>query len=158
MITIIDPVNMSQKDEDHRLTLALPLSDVDSYYDAKLLRDVTTIDEGLLLRLAKSYGSNQTAFQIYRTQVVSMPQLDATEAIRWGKEGPYLAILEDLIETRVLTEKQNSKCLGTTSYRICHQTMETQLEQSLNLATLFSLSAITALTVRETQKILLPTP
>ena len=92
---------------DLRLTLALPPSDGDSYYDAKLLRDVTTIDEGLLLRLAISYGSNQTAFQIYRTQLVSMPQLDATDAIRWGIEGPYLAILESLMETRVLTEKQN---------------------------------------------------
>ena len=152
------PLSMQILQLDLRLTLALPPSDVDSYYDAKLLRDVTTIDEGLLLRLAISYGSNQTAFQIYRTQLVSMPQLDATDAIRWGIEGRYLAILDGLMETRVLTEKQNSKYLVTTSYRICHQTMETQLGQSLCLATLFFLSATTALTVCETEKILLPTP
>ena len=157
LLAIIDAVYKSQKSENHRLTLAIPPSDVHSYYDAKLLRDVTTIDEGLLLSLAIPYASSQTAFQIHRAQVVPMPQPDPTETIRWVTEGPYLAISEDSMETTVLTEEQYSKCLGTT-YRKFHQIMETHLGQSSCLATLYFHSAKTALTVCETEKILLPTP
>ena len=124
LLAVIDAVYKSQKEENHRLTLAIPPSDIPSYYDAKLLRDVTTIEEGLLLNLAIPYASNQTAFQMYRAQVIPMPQVDPTEAIKWVIEGPYPAISEDSIETIVLTEDQYANCLGTSTYRIYHQTME----------------------------------
>ena len=84
-----------------------------------------------------------------------MPQADPTEAIKF--ERSYLAISEDSMETTVLTEEQYANCLGTSTYRICHQTMETHLGQSSCLATLYFHST-TALTVCETEKILLPTP
>ena len=158
LLAIIDAVYKSQKEENHRLTLAIPPSDIHSYYDAKLLRDVTTIEEGLLLNLAIPYASSQTAFQIYRAHVIPMPQGDPTEAIKWVTEGSYLAISEDSMETTVLTEKQYANCLGSSTYRICHQAMETHLGQSSCLATLYFHSIMTALQVCETEKILLPTP
>ena len=158
LLAVIDAVYKSQKEENHRLTLAIPPSDIHSYYDAKLLRDVTTIEEGLLLNLAIPYASSQTAFQMYQAQVIPMPQVDPTEAIKWVTEGPYLAISEDSMETTVLTEDQCVNCLGTSTYRICHQTMETHLGQSSCLATLYFHSTMTALTVCETEKLLLPTP
>ena len=158
LLAVIDAVYKSQKEEHHRLTLAIPPSDIHSYYDAKLLRDVTTIEAGLLLNLAIPYASSQTAFQMYRAQVIPIPQADPTEAIKWVTEGSYLAILEDSMETTVLTEEQYANCLGTSTYRICHQTMETHLGQSSCLATLYFHSTMTALTVCETEKILLPTP
>ena len=86
LLSVIDAVYKSQKEENHRLTLAIPPSDIHSYYDAKLLRDVTTIEEGLLLNLAIPYASSQTAFQIYRAHVIPMPQGDPTEAIKWVTE------------------------------------------------------------------------
>ena len=158
LLAVIDAVYKSQKEENHRLTLAIPPSDIHSYYDAKLLRDVTTIEEGLLLNLAIPYASSQTAFQMYRAQVIAMPQADPTEAIKWVTEGSYLAISEDSMETTVLTEEQYANCLGSSTYRICHQTMETHLGQSSCLATLYFHSTMTALTVCETEKVLLPTP
>ena len=136
LLLVIDAVYKSQKEENHRLTLAIPPSDIHSYYDAKLLRDVTTIEEGLLLNLAIPYASSQTAFQIYRAHVIPMPQGDPTEAIKWVTEGSYLAISEDSMETTVLTEDQYANCLGSSTYRICHQTMETHLGQLSCLATL----------------------
>ena len=87
-----------------------------------------------------------------------MPQVDPTEAIKWVTEGPYLAISEDFMETTVLTEDQYANCLGTLAYRICHQTIETHSGQSSCLATLYFHSTMTALTVCETEKLLLPTP
>ena len=61
LLVVIDAVYKSQKEENHRLTLAIPPSDIHSYYDAKLLREVTTIEEGLLINLAIPYASSQTA-------------------------------------------------------------------------------------------------
>ena len=127
LLAVIDAVYKSQKEENHRLTLAIPPSDIHSYYDAKLPRDVTTIEEGLLVNLAIPYASIQTAFQVYRPQVIPMPQADPTEAIKWVTEGPYLAISEDSMETTILTEDHYANCLETSTYRICHQTMETHL-------------------------------
>ena len=158
LLTVIDAVYKSQKGEHHRLTLAIPPSDIHSYCDAKLLCEVTTIEEGLLLNLAIPYASSQTAFQIYRAQVIPMPQSDPTEAIKRVTDGPYLAISEDSMETEILTENQYAHCLGTSTYRICYQTMETHLAQSSCLAILYFHSAMTALTVCETEKIFLPTP
>ena len=151
LLAVIDAVFRSQKEE-HRLTIAIPPSDIHSYYDAKLLRDVTITEAGLLLNLAIPYASSQTAFHIYRAQVIPMPQPDPTEAIRWITE----AISEDSMETTVLTEDQYAKCLGTSAYRICHQTMENHLGHSSCLATLYFHSIMTALMVCDTEKILLP--
>ena len=130
LLAVKDAVYKSQKEENHRLKLAIPPSDIHSYYDAKLLRDVTIIEEGLLLNLAIPYASSQTAFQIYRAHVIPMPQGDPTEAIKWVTEGSYLAISEDSMETTVLTEDQYANCLRSSTYRICHQTMETHLGHS----------------------------
>ena len=158
LLAVIDAVYKSQKEENHRLTLAIPPSDIHSYYDAKLLCDVTTIEEGLLLNLAIPYASSQAAFQMYRAQVIPMPQVDPKEAIKWVTEGSNVAISEDSMETTVLTEDQYANCLGTSTYRICHQTMETHLGQPSCLVTLYFHSTMTALTVCETGKLLLQTP
>ena len=103
LLAVSDAVYRSQKDEKHGRNLAVPPIDLYSYYDVKLLRDVTTIDEGLLLSLTIPYASSQTAFQIYTAQVIPMPQTDLTEAIRWVLEGPYSTFSEDSMETSVLT-------------------------------------------------------
>ena len=87
-----------------------------------------------------------------------MPQPDPKEALQWSVEGQYLAISEDSMESTVLTKEQFDNYLGSSTYRICHQTMETHLSQSSCLATLFFYSAVTALTVCETEKLLLPSP
>ena len=145
LLAVIDAVYRSQKEE-HRLTLAIPPSDIHSYYDAKLLRDVTITEAGI------PYASSQTAFHICRAQVIPMPQPDPTEALRWITD----AISEDSMETTVLTEDQYAKCLGTSAYRICHQTMENHLGHSSCLATLYFHSIMTALMVCDTEKILLP--
>ena len=112
LLAVIDAFYKSQKEENHRLTLAIPPSDIHSYYDAKLLREVTIIEEGLLLNLAIPYASSQTAFQMYRAQVIPMPQVDPTEAIKWVTEGTYLALSEDSMETTVLTRRPVRELLG----------------------------------------------
>ena len=75
-----------------------------------------------------------------------------------GHRVPYLAISVDSMETTVLTEQQYSNCIRSSRYQICHESMETHLGKSSFLATLYFHSSITALTVCDTEKIILPTP
>ena len=52
LIKILDAVHDSQKNAPDRLTLAIPMTDILSYYDAKLVQEILTIEDGLLLTLA----------------------------------------------------------------------------------------------------------
>ena len=106
------------------------------YYDAKLFREISTLDESVLLTLSIPLASSQTAFKVYRAHLIPMPQRDSTEALQWVTEGPYLAVSEDSMETTVLTHEQYEKCLGSSHYKICLQTIETHLAQSSCLASL----------------------
>ena len=157
LIKILDAVHDSQKTAPDRLTLAIPMTDILSYYDAKLVQEISTVEDGLLLTLAIPLASSQTVFEVYRANVIPMPQKVALDALQWVIEGEYLAI-SGQIETTVLTRSQYDNCLGSPRYRICHETMETHLGFSSCLATLKFHHAITALKVCDTEKVVLPNP
>ena len=127
LIKILDAVHDSQKNAPDRLTLAIPMTDILSYYDAKLVQEISTVEEGLLLTLAIPLASSQTVSEVYRAIVIPMPQKDSVDALRYVIEGEYLAISEGQMETTVLTKAQYDNCLGKPRYRICHETMETHL-------------------------------
>ena len=158
LLSILESVYDSQKDAVDRLTLAIPMTDLLSYYDAQLLREISTVKEGLLLTLAIPLASSQTAFDVYRAQLIPMPQQQTSDALQWVTEGQFLAISEDSMETTVLSKDQFNNCLGSSRYKICHETLETHLGQSSCLATLYFHTTITAFTVCDTEVITLPTP
>ena len=133
---VLDSVHDAQKYSTDKLSLAIPMQDLMSYYDAKLLTEISTVKQGLLLTLAIPLSSRTTTFTVYSTHLVPMPQHDPSEALEWVIEGPYLAISQDSMETTTLTQKQLDNCIGSSTYRICHETMETHLAQSSCLATL----------------------
>ena len=54
---ILDSVHDSQKHASDRLTLAKPLPGILSHYDAKLSREISKLDEGVLLTLSKPLAS-----------------------------------------------------------------------------------------------------
>ena len=158
LIKILDSVHDSQKNAPDRLTLAIPMTDILSYYDAKLVQEISTVEDGLLLTLAIPLASSQTVFEVYRAIVIPMPQKDSVDALRYVIEGEYLAISEGQMETTVLTKAQYDNCLGSPRYRICHETMETHLGFSSCLATLKFHHTISALKVCDTEKVVLPNP
>ena len=158
LTAILESVHDSQKHSTDRLSLAIPMKDLLSYYDAQLLTEVSSLEQGLLLTLSMPLASKQKAFDVYRSQLVPMPQPDPSEAIQWITEGPYLAVSQDTIETTVLSERQFSNCLGSAQYRIFHETMETHLGQSSCLATLYLSNTLPAVQVCDTEKVVLPTP
>ena len=158
LIKILDAGHDSQKNAPDRLTLAIPMTDILSYYDAKVVQEISTVEDGLLLTLAIPLASSQTVFEVYRANVIPMPKRDSVDALQWVIEGEYLAISEGQMETTVLTKAQYDNCLGSSRYRICHETMKTHLEFSSCLATFKFHHAITALKICDTEKVVLPNP
>ena len=135
------------------------MTDILSYYDAKLVQEISTVEDGLLLTLAIPIASSQTVFEIYRAIVIPMPQKDSVDALRWvieGENSEGQPISEGQMETTVLTRAQYDNCLGSPRYRICDETVETHLGFSSYLATLKFHHAITALKVCDTEKVVLP--
>ena len=108
------------------------------------ISDNNVVESDSLLGLSGTLDLNATAGKM--------------NAISWKTEGDYFAVSENGMETSVLTREQNEMCLGSSTFRICHQTMETQLGRSSCLANPFWPNPVATLTVCETEKVILPTP
>ena len=158
MINILDTVHDSQKNAPDCLTLAIPITGILSYYHAKLVQEISTVEDGLLLILLIPLASSQTTFEVYCVKIVPMPQKDSVGALQLVIEGEYLATSEGRMETLVLTRSQYNNCLGSPRYRNCHERIKTHLEFSSCLATLKFHRDITALKVRDTEKVVLSNP
>ena len=95
LLAIMDSVSLRQSKAEDRLTLALPVSDLLSYYDSRLLPDAITVSEGLLLPLNIPLASQQTVFSLFEAKLIPMPYPDAPQtALTWNIEAPYLALSE----------------------------------------------------------------
>ena len=86
-----------------------------------------------------------------------MPQPDPRMAIKWVIEAPYLAISELKEDTITLTKDQYESCLGSTDYRICHQTLASYKNNPSCLATLRLGTSLRATETCDTEVIYLPT-
>ena len=111
-----------------RLSLAIPMSDLLSYYDSRLLADAVTVSEGLLLTLNIPLASRQTVFSLFEAKLIPMrfPN-DPESALMWDIEVPFLAISENLMEPSPLSASQVDRCLGSSRYRICSETIPTEI-------------------------------
>ena len=93
--------------------------------------------DGLLMTRAIPLASRETAFTVYKAMVVPLPQSDDDMTIKWNVEAEYLAVLENLMETSLVTRDQLDKYLGSSNYRICHETLATVIKDSSCLATFY---------------------
>ena len=157
LLAIMDSVSLRQSKAEDRLTLAIPASDLLSYYDSRLLADALTVSEGLLLTLNTPLASQQTVFTLFEAKLIPMPFPDDPQtALTWNIEAPYLALSENKLESSVLSEEQFEHCLGSSKYRICSEAFPTQIGHPCCIATLYFFSPIDALAVCETIAITLP--
>ena len=100
----------SQEKSDKQLTLAIPRQELLTYYESRLLLDVLTRDDGLLMTIL--FASRQTAFTVYKAIVALLPQMEDM-AITWKAESEYPAVLEKLMENSLVTRHQLDKCIGS---------------------------------------------
>ena len=157
LLTILENVAAKQSRSKDRRSLAFPMDEIISYYESRLLRDVITVDQGLVMRIAIPLASKQTAFTVFRSIAVPMPQLEPDLAIKWKLEVlPYLAISEDNMQTAYLTEYDLSRCIGSSRYQICLDMIATEAGHGSCLATLFFKGSAEALQICDTEQIALP--
>ena len=117
---IMDSVSLWQLKTEVRLNLAVPASDLESYFDSRWLVDVIIQSEGLLLTLNIPLASQPTVFTFFEAK--PLPQFfpdDPQTAVRWKKEAPFLAFSDKNLESPVCSEEKFELCLDSSLYRIC---------------------------------------
>ena len=120
LLVILERVAIEQSKATDRLSLAIPMTDLLSYYDSRLLADAVTVPEGFLMTLSIPLASGQTVFTLFEAKLIPMPYPDDPQlALKWDIEAPYLAISEDQMESSVLSAAQFEQCLGSSKYRVC---------------------------------------
>ena len=152
---ILKVVDDSQEKSDSRLTLATPKRELLAYYESRLLLDVFTLDQGLLMTMATPFAARQTAFTVYKAIRVLLPQMDEDTAIKWDMEAEQLAVSKNL-KTSLVTRDQLDKCIGSSKYRICHETLATENKDSSCLAISYFGEIMNALEVCDTVPVPLP--
>ena len=70
-LAILDNVSLRQSKAEDCLTLAIPASDLSSYYVSSLLADAITVSEGFLLTLNTPLASEQTVFYTFSSKTFS---------------------------------------------------------------------------------------
>ena len=156
LLTILKNVAAEQSRCKDRLSLAIPMDEIISYYESRLLRDVITVDQGLVMRIAIPLASKQIAITVFRSIAVPMPQLEPDLALKWKLEAPLVAISEDNMETAYLTECDLSRCIGSSWYQICLDMVATERGHGSCLATLSFKGSVEALQTGDTDQIALP--
>ena len=81
--TILENVAVEQSRSKDRLPFAIPMAQKISYYESRLLRNVITVDQGLVMQIAIPLASKQAAFSGFRSNAVAMPQLEPDWPIKW---------------------------------------------------------------------------
>ena len=93
LLVILESVIRDRGTADDRLFLAIPMSDLLSYYDSRRLADAVTVSEGILLTID------------------TFPD-DPESALKWQLEAPHLPLSENLMESSPRSLGQLELCLG----------------------------------------------
>ena len=149
-------VDDSQEKSCNQITLAIQKQELLVLDESRLILDVLTLDDGLLMTVAIPFASRQTSFTFYKAIVVLLPQMDEIMAIEGNVEAEYLALSEKLMKTSLVATDKLDKCIGFSKYRIYHKTQATENKDSSCLATLYFGNIMAAQEKCETVPVPLP--
>ena len=85
LLAILDSVSLRQSKAEDRLALALPASDLLSYYHSRLLAEAITVSEGLLLTLNKQLASQQSVYTVFEAKLNPMLFPDDAQMVLTSK-------------------------------------------------------------------------
>ena len=83
-----------QLSSEDRLTLAIPLTKILSYYETTLLSNVHANDVGLVFTLSIPMASDSTVLNLFHAKAIPMPT-NCSHAIVWDIESEYIAVTEN---------------------------------------------------------------
>ena len=118
-----------------RLTLAIPLNEILTYYESKLLLKVESDEAGVIFTFSVPFASKSTILTVYEAIPIPMPLQDGTANL-WDLEEQYIATTDDQSETAAVSKNDLEKCVGSKVYTICEQTFAMEKTSSTCLAAL----------------------
>ena len=116
---ILAIVHLQQNGQQDRLSLAVPIQEILSYYETKLVTQVEAIDAGLILTLAIPMASKSTVMNVLHAIPIPMPDGDTGKALVWRLEAKYMAVSDDGEELAFIDEDELANCIGSQKYAIC---------------------------------------
>ena len=133
---ILTLVHLEQNGKSDRLSLAIPITDILSYYETKLVTQVDAIDEGLILTLAIPLASTTTVMSVLHAIPIPMPDGNTGKALVWRLESKYMAISQKSEEVAYLNDDDLANCVGSQKYAICTKAIPTETNRDSCLPTL----------------------
>ena len=118
---ILQEVLLKHANGGSRLTLAIPLHSLLTYYETPLIEEISTIETGLLLNVMIPLSSGATSFKVSKATAIPMPKADESpSALIYKLETPYVAVSEDASSHNApITKDDLDMCVGSRSYAIC---------------------------------------
>ena len=133
---ILTMVHLQQNGLQDRLSLAVPIQDILSYYETKLVTQVEAIESGLILTLAIPMASKSTVMNVLHAIPIPMPDGDTGKALVWRLEAKYMAVSDDGEELAFIDDKELENCIGSQKYAICTKAIPTEQTYQSCMATL----------------------
>ena len=133
---ILTMVHLQQNWLQYRLSLAVPIQDILSYYETKLVTQVEANESGLILTLAIPMASKSTVMNVLHAIPIPMPDGDTGKALVWRLEAKYMAVSDDGEELAFIDDKELENCIGSQKYAICTKAIPTELTYQSCMATL----------------------
>ena len=113
-----------------QLTLAIPLTDILTYYESKLLQKIESNEAGIIFNFSVPLASKSTLLTVYEAIPIPIPLQDGTANI-WELEERYIATTDDQSETAAVSKSDLKKCVGSKVYTICeHSQRRKQAQQA----------------------------
>ena len=113
--------------QQQRLTLALPLTDILTYYETKLLTAVHTNELGLFFVIAVPLVTQNMVMNVFSATAVPLTYPDMDHALIWNLETPYLAVSDMHAEIATISQRTLDTCIGSKAVKICYEAFATDM-------------------------------
>ncbi len=152
--SILQEVVLRHANGGSRLTLAISLHNLLTYYETPLIEEVDTSEIGLTLSATIPLASDATAFTVYKATHIPMPKKEEdSNALLYQIETEYIAVSDNRRYTAPMTKEQLNDCVGSRKYAVCLKHFATYLNPTSCIAHLRMENDHKALTLCKIKKL-----
>ena len=142
---ILRDVNHWQSDTNERHSLAIPITQILTYYETKILRNVDIVDDGMYFTLAIPFFTAATVLNLYKAVPMPMPN-DGTDghASQYIIEPDFIAI-SSTQKIALLSQDKINRCVVLSSFSVSINGFSLKTAQNTCLGSLLINNHLTAL-------------
>ena len=112
--SILQEVVLRHANGGSRLTLAILLHSILTYYETPQIEEVDTTEAGLTLSVTIPLASDATAFRVYKATPIPMPKRDSdSSALIYKTEAQFIAVSDNRRYTAPVTSEELNRCVGS---------------------------------------------